>query len=107
VEIAGAARLQVCVDEERIPVPEEVRGACEILGLDPLYVANEGRFICFVPAAEATRAIAALRAVPCSAGAVEVGTVEEDATGRAILRSRIGNARIIDMLSGEQLPRIC
>jgi hydrogenase expression/formation protein HypE len=107
VEIAGAARIQIRVSEDRIPVPDEVRGACEILGLDPMFVANEGRFICFVPASSAQRAIAALRAEAVSAGAVEIGVVEADLTGRAILRSRMGSSRIIDMLSGEQLPRIC
>jgi hydrogenase expression/formation protein HypE len=107
VEIAGTARLQIRVDEDRIPVPDEVRGACEILGLDPMFVANEGRFICFVPAESARRALEALRGDPVAAGAIEIGVVEADARGRAILRSRIGRARIIDMLSGEQLPRIC
>ena len=106
-EIAGAARLRVRVEEDLIPVPDEVRGACEILGLDPMFVANEGRFISFVPEAEAERALAALHADPVSAQARVIGSVEADSAGRAVLRSRIGASRIIDMLSGEQLPRIC
>jgi hydrogenase expression/formation protein HypE len=107
VEIAGAARLQIRVDEIAIAVREDVRGACEILGFDPMYVANEGRFICFVPQDDVERALVALRRETVSAGACVIGAVESDPSGRAILRSRIGASRIIDMLSGEQLPRIC
>jgi hydrogenase expression/formation protein HypE len=107
VEIAGTARFQIRVDEDRIAIPEEVRGACEILGFDPMFVANEGRFICFVPQEAAERAVAALRSVPVSSGAEVIGTVESNPSGRAVLRSRIGASRIIEMLSGEQLPRIC
>jgi hydrogenase expression/formation protein HypE len=188
LEIAGAGRCHVHLEEARIPVPEEVAGACEILGLDPLYVANEGRFVCFVPEADAGRAVEVLRAHPVSAGAVRIGEVRggdrletvrggdrleaerggdrldaarggdrletvrggdrleaerggdrleaarggdrleaargggrpeaarggdwlETVRGRrgglVTLRSRIGTSRILDLLSGEQLPRIC
>lgn len=106
-EIARACALTIRIEEAAIPVSEPVKGACEILGLDPLYVANEGRFVAFVPATDAGRALEALRAVPVSNGAVQIGTVLEDASGIVILRSRVGGQRVVDMLSGEQLPRIC
>jgi len=107
VEIAEAANLQLEIDEQAIPVGDDVLGACEILGLDPLYIANEGRFVSFVPAAEADRALAILRAHPLSAGACCIGRASAHATAAVILKSRIGARRIVDMLSGEQLPRIC
>ncbi len=106
-EIASAAGVGVRIRETDILVDEAVRGACEILGLDPLYVANEGRFAAFVPAAEAERAVAVLRSVPVSARAAVVGEVVQDAPGSVVLQSRIGGNRVVDMLSGEQLPRIC
>lgn len=111
VELARAARVQVEIEERAIAVEEPVRGACELLGLDPLYVANEGRFIAFVPGAAAERALAALRAHPVSAGAAVIGRVEaaspEAPGGEVRMKSLIGAWRILDMLSGEQLPRIC
>jgi hydrogenase expression/formation protein HypE len=107
VEIAEASRLPLAIEERAIPVRDEVRGACELLGLDPLYVANEGRFVCFVPAEEAERALAALRGCEPSAGATRIGRVAGDTPGLVTMTSAIGAARIIDMLSGEQLPRIC
>jgi hydrogenase expression/formation protein HypE len=107
VEIAETARLQIHVDENAIPIREEVQGACEILGFDPLYVANEGRFIALVPASSADRALAVMRAHPLGSEARLIGTVQRDPTGLVTLRSKIGATRILDMLSGEQLPRIC
>jgi hydrogenase expression/formation protein HypE len=107
VEIAGASRLHLEINESAIPLLEDVQGACEILGFDPLYVANEGRFISFVPAAEAEQALQLMRAHPAGAQACMVGTVMEDNPGLVTLRSRIGAIRIVDTLSGEQLPRIC
>jgi hydrogenase expression/formation protein HypE len=107
VEIAEAARLQINIDERNIPVREDVQGACEILGFDPLYVANEGRFIAFVAPADADRALSIMRAHPLGDGACIVGSVTGDGQGEVIMKSRIGVARIVDMLSGEQLPRIC
>ncbi len=106
VEIARTAALGVRFDEAAVPVCAAVAGACEILGLDPLYVANEGRFVAFVPAAQADRALSALRSVPVSADARPIGAVEEDGS-RVVMRSRLGTSRVITMLSGEQLPRIC
>ncbi len=107
VEIAEAARLHLKIDEAAIPVLEEVGGACELLGFDPLYVANEGRFVAFVPPEDAERALSLLRAHPLGEGAALIGTAEEAAEGLVTMRTRIGATRIVDMLSGEQLPRIC
>ena len=107
VEIAKARRLRLHLDGPSIPVRDDVRGACEMLGLDPHYVANEGRFIAFVPAAEAERALALLHQDPQGAGAVRIGEVLDDPSGLLTLRSEIGSTRVLDMLSGEQLPRIC
>lgn len=107
VEIAEAAHVRVHVDESVIPVREDVRGACEILGFDPLYVANEGRFICFAPAPDAERALGILRSHPLGAGACMIGRVFEGADGLVTVRTLIGATRVLDMLSGEQLPRIC
>jgi hydrogenase expression/formation protein HypE len=107
VEIAEAAGLTVHVREKAIPVQEEVRGACEILGLDPLYVANEGRFIAFLPADQAESALAVLHAHPPAEGACVIGTVQAGTEGLVTMTGMIGTSRVIDMLSGEQLPRIC
>lgn len=107
-EIARDGRVAIEVEESAIPVQEQVQGACEILGLDPFYVANEGRFITFVPAAQADRALAVLRAHPAGPGACRIGRVRDDGTpGQVTIVSRIGVRRILDLLSGEQLPRIC
>jgi hydrogenase expression/formation protein HypE len=107
VEIATAAHAGIHIEESAVPVCDDVRGACEILGLDPLYVANEGRFVAFVAPADAGRALALLRGHPLGAGASLLGFVKADADGLVTMTSRIGTSRIVDMLSGEQLPRIC
>ena len=107
VEIARARGLRLHLEGTAIPVREDVRGACEMLGLDPLYVANEGRFITIVPASDAARALDALRRDEQGAGAVRIGEVKDEQPGLLTLRSEIGSTRILDMLSGEQLPRIC
>jgi len=107
VEIAEAARLHLEVEESAIPMRQDVQGACEILGFDPLYVANEGRFISFVPAADADKTLRQMLAHPLGTQASIIGTVMEDKPGLVTMRSRIGATRIVDMLSGEQLPRIC
>jgi hydrogenase expression/formation protein HypE len=101
-EIATDAKLHIHIEETAIPVIEDVRGACEILGLDPLYVANEGRFIAFMPAEQAERARNII-----GEGACIIGTVIEDSSNYVTMRSAIGANRIVDMLSGDQLPRIC
>jgi len=108
VEIAEAAGIQLAIDERQIPVQAEVRGACEFLGLDPLYVANEGRFIAFVPAAEADRAVAILRDQAPGGNAQRIGQVVGAASPALVtLTSQIGVSRVVTRLSGEQLPRIC
>jgi hydrogenase expression/formation protein HypE len=107
VEIAETAHLHLQIDESAVPLLEDVQGACEILGFDPLYVANEGRFISFVPAEEAEKALQRLRAHPLGVQATILGTVMGDKPGLVTMRSRIGATRIVDTLSGEQLPRIC
>jgi hydrogenase expression/formation protein HypE len=109
-EIGEAAGVGMTIDERLIPVREEVQGACEILGLDPLYVANEGRCVAIVPEKDAGRALAILRAHPLGAGACAIGQVgkkEDHAPAPLVMKTRIGVNRIVDMLSGEQLPRIC
>lgn len=106
-EIATSAHKAICVDEERIPVQESVRGACELLGLDPLYVANEGRMVAFVPPEQVEAALAILRRHPQGRAAAAIGQVTEQPQGQVSLTSRIGVSRILDLLSGEQLPRIC
>ncbi len=107
VEIAEASRLSMAIEEARIPVREDVRGACEILGFDPLYVANEGRFVAFVAQADAERAVQLLTRDARSAGARVIGAVRAAPAGVVTMTSRIGATRVVDMLTGEQLPRIC
>lgn len=107
VEIAETAQVGIQIEEAHIPMREEVRGACEILGFDPLYVANEGRFVAFVPAVQADKAVEILRRFPVSAEAQVVGEVGSASVGTIVLKSVIGTSRVVDMLSGEQLPRIC
>jgi hydrogenase expression/formation protein HypE len=106
-EIAVISKLSIEIDERVIPVCDEVRGACEILGLDPFYVACEGRMIAFVPGEQVDRAQSVLRKRPEGAGVVQIGRVAARPPGRVTLKSAIGTVRILDMLSGEQLPRIC
>jgi hydrogenase expression/formation protein HypE len=106
VEIAQAAHLRIHIDEDAIPVCEDVRGACEILGLDPLYVANEGRFVAFVPPNEVKETLAILGDQARQIGVVSQSDSRND-DGLVTLKSAIGATRIMDMLSGEQLPRIC
>lgn len=106
-EIAGGAGLGIRIEESRIIVRDDVLGACELLGFDPLYVANEGRFVAFVPAEQANSALEVLGRHDVSAGSARVGTVSGEARPRVTLLTRYGSSRIVDMLSGEQLPRIC
>jgi hydrogenase expression/formation protein HypE len=107
VEIAQSSGLAIRIDETAIPVAEEVMGACELLGFDPLYVANEGRFVAFVPPKDAERALSIMESHPQGKGSSVIGGVTDESTGRVTMKSTIGATRAIDMLSGEQLPRIC
>ncbi|MCX7707899.1 MAG: AIR synthase-related protein, partial [Anaerolineae bacterium] len=106
-EIAASARVGIRLDEASIPLGDAVRGACEILGLDPLYVANEGKCLAIVAREAAEAVLAAMRAHPLGREAAIIGEVVADHPRRVVLRSRIGGQRVVDMLSGEQLPRIC
>ncbi len=106
-EIAARARVSIQLEETAIPVREEVRGACEMLGLDPLYVANEGKLVAFVAADAAEAVLAAMRTHPLGRDAALIGTVKDKHAGLVVLRSRFGTTRIVDMLAGDQLPRIC
>ena len=107
IEIAETAGLAVGLDETAVPVTEVVHGACEILGLDPFYVANEGRFVAFVPPAQAAAALAVLARSAPGGPPARIGEVRAGPPGEVALRSVVGVERILDRLSGEQLPRIC
>jgi hydrogenase expression/formation protein HypE len=106
-ELAAQSGTGIELDETAIPVDDEVRGACEILGFDPLYVANEGKLIAAVPAAQADAVLAAMQSHPLGTRAAVIGTVVTGHPAVVTMRSSIGSMRIVDMLSGEQLPRIC
>jgi len=107
IEIAETAKLRISIEELAVPVREDVAGACEILGLDPFYLANEGRFIAIVPEHESARALSILSRHAVSSGAVRIGQVAGKPAGMVTMKSRLGTERVLDMLSGEQLPRIC
>jgi hydrogenase expression/formation protein HypE len=106
-EFADAARVAIEIDEAATPLREEVKAFCEILGLDPLYLANEGKIVAIVPADEADTALAAMRAHRLGVGAAIIGRVTAGEPGRVTMRTVFGGRRIVDMLVGEQLPRIC
>lgn len=106
-EIAEQSRVVIQIDESEIPVREEVRGACEMLGLDPLYVANEGKLIAIVAPDAANAVLAAMRTDPLGKDARMIGTVVESASPLVTIRTTLGTTRRVDMLAGDQLPRIC
>jgi hydrogenase expression/formation protein HypE len=106
-EIAAAAGVGIVVDESALPLRDEVKGMCEILGLDPLYLANEGTLVAFVPESEAGSALSAMRSRPEGREAVVVGRAVSDHPGQVRMTTAFGGSRIVDMLVGEQLPRIC
>jgi len=106
-EIAQTAGVGITIEEARISVQEEVRAACELLGFDPLYVANEGRFVAFVAARDAGRALEIMRAHPLGHGADAIGGVTSRSPARVSLKTALGVTRVVDMLTGDQLPRIC
>lgn len=106
-EIAAASRVGVSLTEAAIPMRDAVRGACEILGLDPLYVANEGKLVAVVPAESADRLLGVMKAHPLGASSAIVGEIVGDHPGMVVMRTRVGGTRVVTMLAGEQLPRIC
>ena len=106
-ELAQASQVAVVLEEEAIPVRPEVRGASEILGIDPLYVACEGRFVAVVAGGEAEAAVAALRTHPGGEGAAVIGRIADDPPGLVLVNTGFGGMRIVDMLVGDPLPRIC
>jgi hydrogenase expression/formation protein HypE len=106
-EFASESGVCILLDEKAVPVTDAVRGACEILGLDPLYVANEGKLIASVPQAYADAVLAAMKKNRYGRGSVIIGEVVPEPKGKVLMRTLIGGTRIVDMLSGEQLPRIC
>jgi len=106
-EIAQAASVCIRFDESSLPIREAVKGVCEILGLDPIYMANEGKLVAVVPRESVSGLLAAMRAHPAGHGSVIIGEVSEDPAGVALLSTVFGGERIVDMLAGDQLPRIC
>jgi hydrogenase expression/formation protein HypE len=106
-EIARQSDVAIRLDEDAIPVRPVVLAACEMLGFDPLYVANEGKLVAFVPSDTAEQVLDAMRSVPYGEGACQIGVVEEAPAGRVLMRTAIGGTRVIDVLAGEMLPRIC
>jgi hydrogenase expression/formation protein HypE len=106
-EIARASSVGMELREQAVPVRSEVRGACELLGLDPLYVANEGKLVAIVPAGEADALVRVMQATPLGREAAVIGDVVATHPGTVVMRSQIGGTRIVPLLAGEQLPRIC
>ena len=106
-EIARQSGVAVVLEESSIPVRPPVESACELLGFDPLHIANEGKLLAFVPEAEADRALEAMRAAPYGAHACRIGRVESEPPGRVLMETAIGGTRIVDVPAGELLPRIC
>jgi len=106
-ELAEASRVGVEIHEDRTPLRSEVRGFCEILGLDPLYLANEGKLVCAVPPEQADAALTAMRNHPLGRDGAIIGHATDGRPGRVVMHTVFGGRRIVDMLVGEQLPRIC
>lgn len=106
-EIAKSSGLGIKIYEEKIPVSEPVRGACEILGFDPMYVANEGKLIAFVKSEDTEKVLLKMQAHPLGKESQIIGEVTSENPSRVVMKTVIGSFRIVDMISGEQLPRIC
>lgn len=106
-ELAQATGLAVVLDEDKLPVRPDVGGACEMLGIDPLYVANEGKFLAVVAPEETDAALAAVRSHPLGTEAAVIGEIAEDPGSTVVVRTPFGGTRIVDMLVGDPLPRIC
>ncbi len=106
-ELAKQSQVSIRIDEEKVPVCEEVLAACEMLGLDPLYVANEGRLVAIVPAEDVDKVLKAMRGNHYGKEASLIGEVRAEHPGRVVMKTRLGASRIVDMLVGDPLPRIC
>jgi hydrogenase expression/formation protein HypE len=106
-EIAEVSKTGINIIEKDIPVRDDVHAACEILGFDSLYVACEGRFVSFIAPQDAERALAIMQSHPLGQSAAIIGSVTHDSSSQVTMKSRIGATRIVDMITGEQLPRIC
>ncbi len=106
-EIAQSSQVGCLIEEGDLPIRPEVAGGCSFLGLDPLYLANEGKLLCVLPGEFADQALSIMRADPLGAGAMRIGTMEAENPGKVILRTGLGGKRLLNMLEGEQLPRIC
>jgi hydrogenase expression/formation protein HypE len=106
-EIAGQSRVSIRIDEEKIPMREEVLSACEMLGLDPLHVANEGKLVAIVPPEDADKVLSAMRDHSLGECAAVIGEVSAEHPGRVVMKTFLGTSRIIDMPTGDLLPRIC
>jgi hydrogenase expression/formation protein HypE len=106
-EIAGQSDVEIVIEEDSLPITEAVRGFCEILGIDPLYMANEGKVLVFAPPNDAKKIVAAMRRHPLGKHAAIIGRVASKGNPQVLLHTAIGSTRIVDMLTGEQLPRIC
>jgi hydrogenase expression/formation protein HypE len=106
-EIADQSTVGIRIHEDLLPVRPEVSGVCELLGFDPLYVANEGKLLAFVPNDQSDLVLAAIQQSPYGKDACIIGEVIADHQGRVFMKTHIGGERIVDMLTGEQLPRIC
>lgn len=106
-ELATQSEVGIRIEEDKLPIKEGVRGVCEILGLDPLYVGNEGKLVAVVDPEDSQSVLEKMRQHPYGTGAQIIGEVVEKPTGRVFMKTSIGGSRIVDMLAGEQLPRIC
>jgi hydrogenase expression/formation protein HypE len=106
-ELAQSSKIGIRLEEELLPVRNEVQGACELLGLDPFYLANEGKLLAFVSPESTDSVLAAMRSVPEGQEACVIGELVADHPGQVVLTTRVGGRRVIDMLHGEPLPRIC
>jgi len=106
-ELARQSKVGIVVEEARIPVKEDVKAACELLGLDPIYVANEGKMVAVVEPADADKILARMRQDSYGRDAALIGEVTNEHPGKVVMKTKLGPSRIVDMLSGELLPRIC
>ena len=106
-ELAKQSEIKIIIEEERLPVRDEVLAACEMLGFDPLYVANEGKLVAVVAAPDAERVLNTMRKTRYGKEAVILGEVVEGDSGRVVMKTHLGATRIVDMLVGDLLPRIC